>query len=146
MAGFTLVRDITAPPETVFDVLSDHRGYADISPLRRVELEREGTPAPNGVGAIRKLIAAGPPIREEVTVYESPSRFAYKMLSGAPVKDHVGTVTLTPKNGGTHMRYQIETTPTIPVVGGVTVVPVMRVMINRLMVGVAKESERRAAA
>ncbi len=43
-----------------------------LTPLRSSTLEREGTPAPNGVGAIRVLALAGPPIREEVTAYEPP--------------------------------------------------------------------------
>jgi uncharacterized protein YndB with AHSA1/START domain len=51
------VRRTAAPPQTVFDVLTDHRGYAEYTPLRRVELEREGDPPPNGVGAIRVLHA-----------------------------------------------------------------------------------------
>ena len=72
MASFTFVRRIAAPPETVFDVLTDHRGYAAITPLRRSELEREGEPAPNGVGAIRVLTAVGPPLREEVLAYQPP--------------------------------------------------------------------------
>ena len=77
MASFTFTREIAAPPETVFDVLTDHRGYAELTPLRKSELEREGEPAPNGVGAIRKLTAVGPPMREEVIAYEAPSRFSY---------------------------------------------------------------------
>ena len=72
MASFTLVREVKAPPQVVFDVLTDHRGYAAITPLRKVELEREGEPAPNGVGAIRALHSVGPPLREEVLVYEPP--------------------------------------------------------------------------
>ena len=72
------MRQVAAPPETVFDVLTDHRGYAKITPLRKAELEREGEPAPNGVGAIRELSAVGPPLREEVLAYEpagaSPTR------------------------------------------------------------------------
>ena len=95
MASFTFVREIAAPPEIVFEVLTDHRGYAEMTPLRKSELEREGEPAPNGVGAIRVLRAVGPPLREEVIAYEPPSRFSYKVLSGLPVRDHVGTVELT---------------------------------------------------
>ena len=70
-----------------------------MTPLRKSELEREGEPAPNGVGAIRVLTAVGPPLREEVLTYEEPSRFSYKLLSGLPVRDHVGTVELTPHGG-----------------------------------------------
>ena len=42
MATFTITAEIAAPPETVFDVLSDHRNYARITPLRSSTLEREG--------------------------------------------------------------------------------------------------------
>src|ERR1700761_7518598 len=96
MASFTLERRVNAPPEVVFDVLTDHRGYSKITPMRRVELEREGDPAPNGVGAIRVLHSVGPPLREEILVYRPPTRFAYTVISGAPLRDHMGTVELTP--------------------------------------------------
>lgn len=144
MASFTFVREVKAPPETVFDVLTDHRRYAEITPMRRSELEREGDPAPNGVGAIRVLYSVGPPLREEVLVYESPSRFSYRLLSGAPVRDHVGTVLLTPTDGGTTVTYAVRTMPTLPLVGG-AVVAVTRQAIKQLLNGISAEAERRAA-
>ena len=145
MASFTFTREIAAPVETVFEVLTDHRGYADLTPLRKSELEREGEPAPNGVGAIRKLTAVGPALREEVVAYEPPSRFSYTLLSGAPVRDHLGTVELTAQNGGTRMVYAVRTQPTVPVIGAV-VVAVVKQGVKGLVDGVAKESERRAQA
>jgi uncharacterized protein YndB with AHSA1/START domain len=144
MASFRYVRQVAAPPEVVFDVLTDHRRYTEITPLRKAELEREGEPAPNGVGAIRVLTVAGPPMREEVLAYERPRRFSYKILSGLPVRDHVGTVELQAKDGGTEIVYAIKTTPTIPLAGG-AVVAVLKQAIKGLLAGVAKESERRAA-
>ncbi len=72
MASFTFTREIAAPPETVFEVLTDHRRYSELTPLRKSELEREGEADANGVGAIRKLTAVGPPMREEVIAYEAP--------------------------------------------------------------------------
>ena len=142
MASFTLTREIAAPAETVFEVLTDHRRYSELTPLRKAELEREGEPAPNGVGAIRKLTAVGPPMREEVIAFEAPKRFSYTVLSGLPVRDHVGTVELTPQDGGTRMIYAVRTQATIPVVGGV-VVAVIKQAIKGLIDGVATESERR---
>ena len=59
MASFRYVHQVAAPPETVFDVLTDHRRYPEITPLRKAALEREGEPAPNGVGAIRVPPASG---------------------------------------------------------------------------------------
>jgi hypothetical protein len=145
MASFTLTREIGAPPETVFAVLTDHRKYSDLTPLRKSVLEREGEPAPNGLGAIRKLSAIGPPLREEVIAYEPDGRFSYKLLSGLPVRDHVGTVELTAGGSGTKMVYAVRTQPTVPVVGTV-VVAVVKQAVKGLIDGIAKESERRAAA
>jgi len=145
MASFTFVRQIAAPPEVVFDVLTDHRGYSDLTPVRRVELEREGEPAPNGVGAIRVLHLVGPPLREEVLAYEPPSRFSYTVLSGLPVRDHVGTVELTPHEGGTKVVYAVRTHPTLPLVGAAVVAGVKQ-GIKQLLNGVAAESQRRVPA
>ena len=145
MASFTFTREIAAPPETVFEVLTDHRRYNELTPLRKSVLEREGDPAPNGVGAIRKLTAVGPALREEVIAYQSPSRFSYTLLSGLPVRDHVGTVELTPNGGGTKMVYAVRTQPTLPLVGG-AVVAVVKQAVKGLVDGIVKESERRSAA
>ncbi|MGE5281867.1 MAG: SRPBCC family protein [Chloroflexota bacterium] len=144
MASFTFTREIAAPAETVFEILTDHRRYAEITPLRRSELEREGEPAPNGVGAIRKLTAVGPPLREEVVAYDAPRRFSYTLLSGAPVRDHLGTVELSSEDGRTTMVYAVRTQPTLPVVGPV-VVAVIKQSVKTLVEGVVAESERRAA-
>lgn len=144
MASFTYVRQVAAPPETVFDVLTDHRRYTEITPLRRAELEREGEETPNGLGAIRVLAALpGPPMREEVIAYERPRRFAYKLLSGLPFRDHVGTVELEPAAGGTEVTYAVVTTPTIPFASPLLMAGLKKA-IRDLIAGVAKESERRA--
>ncbi len=145
MPTFTLEKTIAAPPSTVFEVLTDHRGYSAITPIRSSTLEREGDPAPNGVGAIRAMKTVGPPIREEVVEYVPGERFVYKMLSGAPLRDHVGTVVLTEHTGGTHATYRIDTTPTIPLIGRAAM-PIVKMSVRQLFDGVATESERRARA
>jgi uncharacterized protein YndB with AHSA1/START domain len=145
MASFTFEREVAAPAETIFEVLTEHRRYAAITPMRRSVLEREGEPPPNGVGAIRVLSSIGPPLREEVIAYEPPTRFAYRLLSGAPVRDHVGTVELTPDGAGTRLVYAVRTTPTVPYLG-TAVVGVAKLAIKTLIRGISAESERRAAA
>jgi len=145
MASFRLIRDVAAPPETIFAVLTEHHLYAEITPLRKSVLEREGDPPPNGVGAIRVLTAVGPPLREQVVAYEPPHRFSYKLLSGLPVRDHVGTVELTPReDSGTRVVYAVRTIPTLPLVGA-AIVAVLKLGVGQLLDGIAKESERRAA-
>ncbi|HVQ59525.1 MAG TPA: SRPBCC family protein [Solirubrobacterales bacterium] len=145
MASFTFERQVSAPPETVFRVLTEHHLYAEITPMRKSILEREGEPPPNGVGAIRVLTSVGPPLREEVLAYEPPERFSYKLLSGAPVRDHVGTVQLSERDGGTRMVYAVRTAPTLPLVGPL-VVAVVKQAIKSLIDGISAESERQAAA
>ena len=148
MAHFTLVRTTTAPPEAVFEALTDHRANPDYTPLRRVELEKEGEAVPDGVGAIRVLHAVGPPLREEVIEYEPPSRFVYRLLSGAPVRDHVGTVTIEPQEvegrPGSRIVYAIDTTPTVKI-GGFAVMAVVKFGVKGLLDGSVKEAERRSA-
>jgi uncharacterized protein YndB with AHSA1/START domain len=144
MASFTFISVIKAPIETVFDVLTDHRKYPGFTPLRAVELEQEGVPAPNGVGAIRALHLIGPPIREQVTEYDRPTRFVYKLLSGAPVRDHVGTVELASEGDATRMVYRVDTVPKLPAILHPPVVLVARLMIGQLPSGIAKRAEQLA--
>lgn len=145
MASFTYERQVSAPPETVFEVLTEHRRYSEITRLRKSVLEREGEPSPDGVGAIRVLSSVGPPLREEVLAYEAPSRFSYTLLSGLPVRNHVGTVELAPQGDGTKITYAVRTIPTIPVVGFAVVAGIKR-GINQLLNGIVAEAERRQAA
>ena len=144
MIEFTLTRTTTAPIETVFDAITNHRGIADyVWAVRRSTLDREGTPAPNGVGAIRRIEAVGPPIVEEIVDYQRPSRYAYKMLSGAPVRDHVGTVELREAGTGTEVSWHLRSTPTIPGSNWLLSAVLHRV-IGELLKGGIKSAEGRA--
>lgn len=139
-ASFTIHRTIRAPVEKVFDAITDHRNYARVTPLRTSTLEKEGTPAPNGLGAIRKLGLAGPPIVEEVIGYERPSFFSYKVLKGLPVSEQVGEVRLRDVGGATELTYTVSFTARIPrtepVLGAV-----QRQAIGQLVSGIAKSVE-----
>jgi uncharacterized protein YndB with AHSA1/START domain len=142
VASFTLKKTIAAPAEIVFDLFTDHRGYTKLTPPGvRVKLEREGDPAPDGIGAIRAIHALGPPLREEVVEFVRPTRFVYKIISGVPVKDHSGTVELTQVADKTEAKYHLDFTPKVPGVG-----VVLRIAVTQLFDAIAKESEKRAKA
>jgi uncharacterized protein YndB with AHSA1/START domain len=144
MIEFTLTRTSTAPIETVFDAMTDHRGIADnVSLFRRSTLDREGTPAPNGVGAIRRLVAIGPPFVEEIIEYQRPTRYAYKMLSGAPTRDHIGTVELRETGTGTTVTWHLRSTLKIPGVDRL-MLPVFKKVIDELLKGGITAAEDRA--
>jgi uncharacterized protein YndB with AHSA1/START domain len=145
VATFTLHRTVQAPVEVVFAVLVDHRGYAKLTPLRASTLEREGEPAPNGVGAVRVLSLVGPPIREEVTAFEPPTLFSYKALSGVPARSHTGTVKLAAGGDRTQLDWRVDSTCKLPVPDGLWAAAV-RPVINQLLRGIVKEAERRARA
>lgn len=144
MIEFTLTRTSTAPIETVFDAMTDHRGIADyVWACRRSTLDREGTPAPNGVGAIRRLVVIGPPFVEEIIEYERPTRYAYKMLSGAPTRNHIATIQLREADTGTEVSWHLRSTLKIVGVDRL-MLPVFKKVIDELLKGGISAAERRA--
>ena len=112
-----------APREAVWRIVSDASGWSRWGGWTETKLEREGTPPPDGVGAIRVLTSeTRRPIvsREEVTEYEPPSRFAYKLLSsGLPLRNYEASITLTQADmGGTDIVWRSEFDPKVPLTGG----------------------------
>lgn len=143
MAEFAIKGTVRARPETVFDVYTDHRGYAKlIAPISAAELEREGEPAPNGIGAIRVLRMRGATVREEVTGFDRPGRYSYRMLSGAPLDRFEATVTFEPHDGDTAVTYRVA------LVASSRPIPAKypaEGAIRLFMRNAAKEAERRAS-
>ena len=144
MIEFTLTRGSTASIETVFDAMTEHRAIADYMWwCRRSTLDREGAPAPNGVGAVRRLASIGTTFVEEIIEYERPVRYAYKMLSGAPTRDHVGTIELLEGGIGTEVSWHLRSTLKIPHVDRL-MLPVFKTFIDGLLKGGVTAAERSA--
>jgi hypothetical protein len=126
--------------------MTDHRGIADYMWwCRRSTLDREGTPAPNGVGAIRRLVAIGSPFVEEIVEYERPTRYAYTVLSGAPIRDHLGTIVLREVDTGTEVSWHLRAALKIPGVDRL-MLPVFKKFIDGLLQGGITAAERRVDA
>jgi hypothetical protein len=142
MINFTITKTSRAGIEALFDTFTDHRGISEYTPIRKATLDREGTPAPNGLGAVRRLSLVGPPMVEEIIEWDAPNGFAYRMLSGLPVKDHVGRVSLREANGGTEVTYTVTSNPTIPG-GSVVLAPILKKAIGDMVKGAIKTAERR---
>lgn len=114
MPQFVIEGAVEARPETVFDVYTDHRRYASlVNLIRSAELEREGEPPPNGLGAIRRLHLIGASVREEVTAYERPVGYSYRMLSGAPLDEYASSVAFMPTEEGTAVIYRVSVVPSV---------------------------------
>ena len=117
MLEIKLARQIPAPPEAVFEVLSDHRGMAKWSGAREVVLRHEGDPPPNGVGAVRVIRAAGMAIEEEITAFDPPKRMAYRIVAGLPVRDHEGEIRLELSGEATRLVWEVRFRPLVPGTG-----------------------------
>lgn len=92
MSRYTFTHTVIADPEHVWAEIADHEGMSTWTPawvpLLKVTLESQGSPDRDGVGAVRQIKMAGPPIRERVTAFERPIRLAYEALSGVPAQLH----------------------------------------------------------
>jgi hypothetical protein len=125
----------TASSDAVYALLADATGWKNWAGwfIRESFWEREGTPPPGGVGAIKRL--GGKPIysREETVEYDPPTHYAYRILSGPPVKDYRADVDLTAFDGGTHIRWAFRFEPKIPGTGAF-----MRWYLGRIVTGLAR--------
>jgi uncharacterized protein YndB with AHSA1/START domain len=110
-----------APREAVWRVVADAPGWSRWGAWKKAELEREGQPPPGGLGAVKALTSeTRRPVvsREEVTIFEPPSRFGYKLLSGLPLRDYNATITLADApDGGTDITWRSQFEPKIPLTG-----------------------------
>ena len=118
MQSFELRKEVPAPPEQVWEVVIDHKGWADWAGIKEAVLRCQGHPPPNGLGAIRVFRAKGLAIEEEIVGFEPPRRMEYRLTAGAPVRDHRGEVRLEPCDAGTLVIWKVEFRPLIPGTGG----------------------------
>jgi len=96
-----------APADRVFGLLTDHVGFGRALG-EDIRVERQGVPAPNGLGAVRAIHARGLTIREEVVAWETDRAMDYRVVSGAPFQSHLGEIRLVPDGGGTRVDYRIR--------------------------------------
>src|SRR3954454_3791950 len=126
MTSYEVTTVSSAPPERVFELLADGAGWSRWAGALVVRSwwEREGTPAPGGVGAIRALGLKKVGSREEIVAYEPPHHLAYVVLSGLPVRAYRADVRIEPKDGGSRIVWAGRFTPKLPGTG-----PVLRLLL-----------------
>ena len=104
-------------PQTVWQSVTDHESLPRWSPLKSVTLRTEGTPDRNGLGAVRVMRGAGPAIVEEVVAWDPPNSYGYRLLGGAPLRNHAGHVSLRPVGEGTEVTWTVTFDPALPGTG-----------------------------
>jgi len=120
MPAIAVTRKIEAPPEAVFDLLADHANYDRFRGIRRSELVQEGEPAPNGVGALRRIWVGPLRFDEEITAYERPSRLDYLIVRlNVPFDHDGGQIRLSEMDGATTVDWTSAFRIPIPVIGRV---------------------------
>ncbi len=117
MTKIELRQRFHADSDTVWQALTDHEGMPRWSPLKSVILKKEGRPERNGKGAVRVMKALGPPLIEEVVAWDPPTRYDYKLKEGAPIRNHLGRVTVHPVGSHTDVTWDIEFDALVPGTG-----------------------------
>jgi coenzyme Q-binding protein COQ10 len=107
MAGATRSIIINAPPEKVFDVITNYDRYAEfLSEVRKVStLERQGNEA-----KVRYEVNVVKTIRYTIRVHEErPTRMSWSFIEGEVMKDNKGSWVLEPEGEGrTKATYTVE--------------------------------------
>jgi uncharacterized protein YndB with AHSA1/START domain len=98
--------EFAVPPEVVWGVLTDLSGWPRWGPVRSVIVEESGDA--HGVGQIRAMKTWGGTVRERVTSVQPNEGFTYELLSGAPVKNYRGRMSLQPRGSGTSLTWEVE--------------------------------------
>lgn len=124
-------RRLDSPPERVFEVFNNYSGWRAWAGFPSVSLERVGEVHPSGVGAIRRF-ALIPPVREEIVTYEPSRSMSYTLLSGAPIRDHLGHVSYEADGDGCYVHWQTQYRPIIPGSGAITDI-VVRWFFGRIL-------------
>lgn len=128
MQHVEVTRRFPAPPQTVWDVYTDHARWSEWAGFPRSWLEVEGAGDRNGSGAVRVLGSAGVKVYEEILDFEPPKRMTYRVLRGGlPMKDHLGEVRLEPDGDGTLLVWRCRFDSRIPGLGGL-----MRRLVTRV--------------
>lgn len=122
----------SAPAEALWPLVAEARRWKEWTFLDRSALEREGVPAPDGVGAVRRFTRHGVGSREEVVTWEPPGRLSYTMLSGFPVRHYRADVHLEPDGSGTAISWSVRFDEKVPGTGWL-----MTALLRRIVRGFA---------
>jgi len=99
---------INAPKEVIWPIISDHNRLGEWVPYKGELIKPADGDDKNGVGAMRRLTGKGLPIVEEVVACSPGRSYSYRLISGAPMKNHRGDVILADERGGTRVRWSVQ--------------------------------------
>jgi hypothetical protein len=113
------VRAVTsAPPAAVWPLIGEASRWKDWSFLTRALLLREGSPVPDGEGALRRFAVGPVGSCEEVVAFEPPVHLGYVARKGIPVRSYRADIVLHPDGGGTSITWTGSLEPLVPGTAG----------------------------
>ena len=116
MQHIEVTQHLAVSPAAAWPIFMDLAGWTTWAGVGRVRVEREGDA--NGVGAIR--VFSGGSAREEILSVGPGHRVTYTVLSGAPLRDHLGEAVFTEAaDGGTDAIWRCRFESKIPGFGPV---------------------------
>jgi hypothetical protein len=143
--SFEINRTSSAPASTLFRLETDGGRWSEWAKPIVVQSswERQGDPAPGGVGAIRKLGLWPVLLREETVEYEQDRRHVYKFAGPSELaKDYRAEVIFTPNAaGGTDLRWGGSFAERLPGTSAVTLA-LLRTAIKAISAQLIKAAER----
>jgi hypothetical protein len=143
--SFEINQTTSAPAATLFRLETDGGRWSEWAKPIVVQSswERQGDPAPGGLGAVRKIGLWPLLMREQTVEYEQDRRHVYTMIGPpSPAKDYHGEILLTPNAaGGTDVRWTGTFTEGLRGTGPVMVV-VLRGAVRLILGRLVKAAER----
>jgi uncharacterized protein YndB with AHSA1/START domain len=107
----------SAPIHRVWKLLSEQEQWPSWSGFESVVIEEAGDPVRDGVGAVRRTKLGRTIGREEVTRFDAPHTYGYRLLSGLPIRNYEALVMLNETSGGTQIKWQSTFQEKIPFTG-----------------------------
>ncbi len=130
MTAFKITREVDLPAEKAFAIISDFTRAP--SPTIQVEVEKEGDSEARGVGTIRTITIGRVRVRERLESVNPPGSLTYSILSGAPMKDYLGSIEITPQDAKSVINWNVKFTPKVPGTGWIGAM-IAKKSINRFI-------------
>ena len=131
--------------ETVWTLVAEAERWKEWSFLTRSSLLHEGSPDPDGVGALRRFAVGRTGSEEEVVVFDPPTHLAYEARRGLPVRYYRGDVRLRREGAGTAITWSGVLEPKWPGTGRLALA-YTRLFARRFTRELVRYADRKAAA
>jgi uncharacterized protein YndB with AHSA1/START domain len=119
MFRISVKRQINKPIDEVFDALSDHANYHRFKGVDASRLIEQGSTEPNGLGALREIVAGKAVLHERIVKFERPYTLAYLIEYSKPLpyKHEHGQITLEERDDTTFALWESRGHIAIPLLG-----------------------------